>query len=141
MDERDRYRLIEVLDPELTHFEFFLSRPPLEKTDWSDQETLLAAIPERHPCIEGWPSRSFFNYEYQVVAITEAEFAFMEKCNPQQGKSVADILAEIAVGDRSRRIGERAIAAKPKADYASAAEKIKRRHPLKLSVISIIAMI
>ena len=97
MDERDRYRLIEVLDPELTHFEFFLSRPPLEKTDWSDQETLLAAVPERHPCIEGWPSRSFFNYEYQVVSITEAEFAFMEKCDPQQGKSVADILAETAV--------------------------------------------
>ncbi len=98
MDERDRYRLIEVLDPELTHFEFFLSRPPLEKTDWRDQETLLAAIPERHPCIEGWPSRSFFNYEYQVVAITEAESAFMEKCNPQQGRSVADILAETAAG-------------------------------------------
>jgi len=101
MDERDRYRLIEVLDPELTHFEFFLSRPPLEKTDWSDQETLLAAVPERHPCIEGWPSRSFFNYEYQVVSITEAEFTFMEKCDPQQGKSVADILAETAAEDEA----------------------------------------
>ena len=101
IDERDRYRLIEVLDPELTHFEFFLSRPPLDKTDWSNQETLLSAIPERHPCIEGWPSRSFFNYEYQVVSITEEEFAFMEKCEPQQGKSVADILAEIAVEDEA----------------------------------------
>ncbi|MEM8503489.1 MAG: class I SAM-dependent methyltransferase [Cyanobacteria bacterium P01_D01_bin.1] len=98
MSERDRYRLIEVLDPELTHFEFFLSRPPLDKTDWSDDKMLLAAVPERHPCIEGWPSRSFFNYEYQVVSITEAEFAFMEKCDPQQRKSVADILAEIGTG-------------------------------------------
>ena len=97
MNERDRYRLIEVLDPELTHFEFFLSRPPLEQVDWEDQETLLPAIPERHPCIEGWPSRSFFNYDYQVVSISEAEFAFMEKCNPNQARSVAEILTQIDI--------------------------------------------
>ncbi|EDX86544.1 Methyltransferase domain family [Synechococcus sp. PCC 7335] len=95
MEERDRYRLIEVLDPELTHFEFFLSRPPLEQIDWDNDETLLTAIPERHPCIEGWPSRSFFNYDYQVVSIGEAEFAFMEKCDPDQGQSVAEILTQI----------------------------------------------
>ena len=99
MSERDRYRLIEVLDPELTHFEFFLSRPPLETADWSDDKTLLAAIPKRHPCIEGWPSRSFFNYEYQVVSVTEAEFAFMEKCDPTQASSVGDILQQIEAGE------------------------------------------
>ena len=80
LEERDRYRLIEVLDPELTHYEFFLARPPLEKTDWKDDETLMNATPERHRCIEGWPSRSFFNYDYQVISISEEEFAFMEKC-------------------------------------------------------------
>ena len=94
LSERDRYRLTELLDPEVTHFEFFLSRPPLEKTDWTDDDLLLTAIPERHPCMEGWPSRSFFNYDYQVVSITEAEFAFLEKCAPEQGRSVADILPE-----------------------------------------------
>ncbi len=91
--QRDRYRLTEVLDPELTHFEFFLSRPPLEKTDWSEDALLSSAIAWRHPCMEGWPSRSFFNYEYQVVTITEEEFAFMERC---QGQSVAEALAEVA---------------------------------------------
>ncbi|MGB3573737.1 MAG: class I SAM-dependent methyltransferase [Phormidesmis sp.] len=91
LEQRDRYRLAEVLDPELTHFEFFLSRPPLEKTDWSDDTLILSALAWRHPCIEGWPSRSFFNYEYQVVSISEEEFAFMEKC---QGQSVAEAIAE-----------------------------------------------
>ncbi|MGI8935769.1 MAG: class I SAM-dependent methyltransferase [Phormidesmis sp.] len=94
LSERDRYRLTELLDPEVTHFEFFLSRPPLEKTNWTDNDLLLTAIPERHPCMEGWPSRSFFNYDYQVVSITEAEFAFLEKCAPEQGRSVADILSQ-----------------------------------------------
>lgn len=89
LGERDRYRLTELLDPELTHFEFFLSRPPLEITDWQNDTLLLGATVERHPCIEGWPSRSFFNYEYQVVSISEEEFAFMEKCD---GRSVTDAI-------------------------------------------------
>ena len=95
LGDRDRYRLIELLDPEITHYEFFLTRPPLATVDWTADETLRNAIPERHACIEGWPSKSFFNYDYQVVSVTDAEFAFLEKCDPGQSKSVAAILAEL----------------------------------------------
>ncbi len=95
--ERDRYRLIEVLDPEITHYEFFLSRPPLKKIDWTDDTLLASAIPERHACMEGWPSRSFFNYDYQVVSISAQEFAFLEKCEPQQAHSVMEILADLGL--------------------------------------------
>jgi SAM-dependent methyltransferase len=92
--ERDRYRLIELLDPEITHYEFFLSRPPLAKADWSHDERLLSAVPERHACMEGWPSRSFFNCDYQVISVSEAEFAFLQRCDAGQLSSVADILAK-----------------------------------------------
>ncbi|MEM6449058.1 MAG: class I SAM-dependent methyltransferase [Cyanobacteria bacterium P01_D01_bin.105] len=95
LGERDRYRLIELLDPEVTHYEFFLSRSPFEKTDWADDEMLKNAVPERHACMEGWPSKSFFNHDYQVISITDAEFAFLEKCDPGQSKSVGAILAEL----------------------------------------------
>lgn len=96
LGERDRYRLIELLDPEVTHYEFFLSRPPLKKIDWTDDEQLLlSAVPERHACMEGWPSRSFFNVDYQVISITEAEFEFLRKCEPQQPKSVSELIAEV----------------------------------------------
>ncbi|MEO0519327.1 MAG: class I SAM-dependent methyltransferase [Cyanobacteria bacterium P01_A01_bin.116] len=97
LTERDRYRLIELLDPEITHYEFFLSRPPLEKTTWTDDEALLNAVPERHACIEGWPSRSFFNFDYQVVSITEEEFAFLEKCDPGQTNAVAELLQAVGL--------------------------------------------
>ena len=101
LDERDRYRLIELLDPELTHYEFFVSRPPLEKTNWSDDEQLLGAIPERHPCMEGWPSRSFFNFDYQVVQIDEAEYAFLEKSDPGQTQTVAEIFDDLGTAKDS----------------------------------------
>jgi len=81
LSERERYRLIELLEPEaITHYEFFLGRPPITKVDWSSDETLLAAIPERNPCMDGWPSKCLFNYDYQIVNLSEQEFEFIKAC-------------------------------------------------------------
>ena len=44
LSDRELYRLIELLDPSLTHYEFFLAKPPLEKEDWSNDDTLSKAI-------------------------------------------------------------------------------------------------
>lgn len=90
LTERQRYRLIELLNPEVTHYEFFLSRPPLPKTDWSADNTLLAAIPELNPCIDGFPSKCLFNYDYQIINLSDAEFEFMQKCDGNA--KIADII-------------------------------------------------
>ncbi|MBD2562677.1 MULTISPECIES: class I SAM-dependent methyltransferase [Nostoc] len=106
-DLRDRqvYRLIELLDPEVTHYEFFLGRPPLIKSNWSDDNALLAAIPELNPCIQGFPSQCFFNYDYQIVNLSVAEFEFMQRCDANS--RVADILAVGQLGlDDVRRLLE-----------------------------------
>lgn len=93
LSPRQRYRLIEVLDPEITHYEFFLAKPPFDPVDWSDQ-ALLKASPERNPCMHGWPSRSIMDCNYQPITLTEAEYAFVEKCDQQPGSTtVADCMA------------------------------------------------
>ncbi|MDB9515454.1 class I SAM-dependent methyltransferase [Roseofilum reptotaenium CS-1145] len=92
LSERQRYRLIELLDPELTHYEFFLARPPLDRTDWSADQSLAAAIPEPNPCLHGWPSRSLLNPDYQPVTLSEEQFQLLQACNGQQ--TVAQILGE-----------------------------------------------
>ncbi|MEB3225143.1 MAG: class I SAM-dependent methyltransferase [Synechococcus sp.] len=89
LDERSRYRLVELLDTTISHYEFFLCKPPLTKTDWSNDETLSQAIAEVHPCLNGWPSQSLFDYDYQLVSLTEAEFQFMQACDGT--KTIADI--------------------------------------------------
>lgn len=82
LSERERYRLIELLEPEaVTHYEFFLGRPTIVKANWSLDETLLAAIPERNPCMDGWPSKCLFNYDYQIVNLSELEFEFIKACD------------------------------------------------------------
>ena len=104
LSQREQYRLIELLDPELTHYEFFLSRPPLEQADWGNDELLLAAVPSRHACMSGWPSKSFFDYDYQLATVTDAEYDFLSRCaepGVTEGATVAALIAdaELALED------------------------------------------
>jgi SAM-dependent methyltransferase len=93
LSARQRYRLMEVLDPEITHYEFFLAKPPFSPIDWSDQ-ALLKAVPSRNPCMHGWPSRSILDCNYQPMDLTEAEYAFLQHCNQQpEATTVADGMA------------------------------------------------
>ena len=99
LDERARYRLIELLDPEaVTHYEFFLGRQPLPKADWSNDQALLQAVPELTPCIDGWPSQVLFNCDYQIVRLSDLEFQFLQACevnSAHQTRTISDIF-EIA---------------------------------------------
>ena len=98
LSERERYRLIELLDPELTHYEFFLARPPLPRTDWSDDQQLLSARPTLTPCLSGWPNHSFFNPDYQIVKVTDIEYQFLKACEASSGDStIADLQANIDI--------------------------------------------
>ena len=94
LEERERYRLIELLDPDnITHYEFFLSRPPLDKTDWTEDNVILAATPELNPCIDGFPASSIFNYDYQLIRLSEDEIEFMKACNGNS--TVQEILNKV----------------------------------------------
>ncbi len=93
---RALYRLIELLDPEVTHYEFFLGRPPIVKADWSADDALLAGIPELNPCINGFPSQCIFNYDYQIINLSVKEFEFLLHCD---GKAtVREILQGVELG-------------------------------------------
>ncbi|MBD2345171.1 class I SAM-dependent methyltransferase [Anabaena subtropica] len=93
LSQRQRYRLIELLDPEVTHYEFFLGRPPITKADWSNDNALLQAIPELNPCIDGFPSQVLFNYDYQVINISTPQLEFLQKCDGNS--TLAEILASV----------------------------------------------
>jgi SAM-dependent methyltransferase len=98
LSDRQLYRLIELLDPEaIAHYEFFLGRPPLVKNTWSDDAALLAAIPERSPCMDNWESGCLFNYDYQVITLSPIEVEFLRACDGNRQKSVAEAMAETGV--------------------------------------------
>ncbi|MDX2256072.1 MAG: class I SAM-dependent methyltransferase [Pseudanabaenaceae cyanobacterium bins.39] len=101
LSERELYRLIEVLDPHtISHYEFFLGRPPLVRQNWQSDRDLLAAIPEPSPCIYGWQeSPSFFDYNYQIAKITDQQWQFLLAAanNPSAAHTVAQILASVNI--------------------------------------------
>lgn len=75
---RQRLRLMELLDPEAaTHFEFFLSKPPLERMDWSDHSALSKASASISPCISGWPGMVVLDKDYMPVSFSPQEHAFL----------------------------------------------------------------
>ena len=96
LSDRQRYRLLELLDPQaITHYEFFLGRSPLPHPDWSADAVLRSAIPEPSPCIQGWrDSGQFFNYDYQIVKLNDAEWQFLKACDGNQTaqKAVNELL-------------------------------------------------
>jgi SAM-dependent methyltransferase len=102
LSDRQRYRLIELLDPQaIAHYEFFLGRPPLTRQDWTSDEDLLSAIPEPSPCIQGWrDSQQFFNPDYQIARLNDAEWQFLLGCdgNAAVQKTVAQILQAVGGG-------------------------------------------
>lgn len=98
LTDRQRYRLIELLDPEsITHYEFFLGRKPLPKANWADDKVLLAAIPDRSPCMDGWDSRCLFNYDYQIINLSETEYQFLKACDGNQARTVGEILQQVEI--------------------------------------------
>ncbi len=96
LSDREQYRLIELLDPEISHYEFFLGRSPLPRNTWSNDQALLAAIPERSPCMNGWPSQHLFDYNYQIISLSDAEFQFLNACddNADSPRTVGEILTQ-----------------------------------------------
>ncbi|MBE7386001.1 MAG: class I SAM-dependent methyltransferase [Leptolyngbya sp. SIO1E4] len=96
LSDRQRYRLIELLDPSaITHYEFFLARPPLPKQDWLADDELLRALPEPSPCLDKWrDSPQFFNQDYQLVNLEPLEWQFLLACDNAQdpSKSVGELL-------------------------------------------------
>ena len=51
---QQQWALVEELDPDISHFEFFLSKTPVQPRQWSDAE-LEAATAIRQPCLWGEP--------------------------------------------------------------------------------------
>ena len=98
LTSQERYRLIELLDPsEVTHYEFFLTKPPLVRYDWVDDDQLNSAIPELNPCLMGWESKSLLDYQFLPVTLSEGEFELMKLAsqNPSSGLTVREILSQV----------------------------------------------
>ncbi len=78
LSDRQRWQLVEELDPDISHFEFFLARPPLPQRPDDNDTSLLALAGERNRCLWGWPSCSLLGPDLQPLSLEDGDVALLQ---------------------------------------------------------------
>ena len=73
----DQWALVEQLDPDISHFEFFVSAQPVHPFCWENEETLLQACGRRQSCLWGWPSKSMLGPDFEPISISDEELSLL----------------------------------------------------------------
>ena len=73
----DQWTLVEQLDPDISHFEFFVSAQPVHPLRWENDETLLEACGRRQSCLWGWPSKSMLGPDLEPISISDEELSLL----------------------------------------------------------------
>lgn len=104
LPERQRWELVEALDPDISHFEVFLSRDPVSRRDWTDDAALLAASGEVNRCLWGWPSPSLLDPDLRPLDIDSVDLTLMEAWGQApMGTSLGALPLAMDAGERLER--------------------------------------
>ncbi len=78
LSQRKQWQLIENLDPDLSHFEFFLVQDPFEKEEWLEDSDLLASNAKRSTCLWGWPNRNLLDFKMDRLELSQDDFDLLK---------------------------------------------------------------
>ena len=91
LPQQQQWLLVEALDPEISHWEFFLSNQPFERQLWADDQQLLAACGRCSGCLWGWPSPSVLDRNMAPLQLSEEQHALMLAVNPEQSLGALEL--------------------------------------------------
>jgi SAM-dependent methyltransferase len=77
LSPRGQWSLVEELDPDISHFEFFLSQGAVQAPDWGSDAALLGARGEVNRCLWGWPSTSLMGPDLMPLSLSEEGLSLM----------------------------------------------------------------
>jgi SAM-dependent methyltransferase len=96
LPQRQQWLLLESLDPDISHFEFFLSNQPLERQSWADDASLGAAGLFRNPCLWGWPGATLMGQDFQPLNLSPDQLTLLEALD--QGEQSRPSLGALPLG-------------------------------------------
>ena len=91
LSPRKQWSLVEELDPDISHFEFFLSKGPVSVADWSSDAALLAARGEVNRCLWGWPSTSLMGPDLLPLSLSQEGFELMRALEQAPNLSIGQL--------------------------------------------------
>jgi hypothetical protein len=86
-----QWSLVEELDPDISHFEFFLRNGSLSPPDWSDDEVLLAARGEANRCLWGWPATCLMGPDLLPLDVSQEGLALMAALESSPGLAIGQL--------------------------------------------------
>ena len=109
LPQREQWLLVEDLDPEISHFEFFVAKRSVQSNAWKDDAVLLQAFGRRQSCLWGWPSSSLLGPDLEPIALSESELALLEAVEQRPETCLGELefgpeTASVARGLLSRRL-------------------------------------
>ena len=102
-----QWALIEQLDPDISHFEFFVSAQPVQVETWGDDQALLDAYGELQPCLWGWPSASLLGTDLEPISLDEPSLALLQAVEQHPGTSLKALGIGAEVVDIARDLCKR----------------------------------
>ena len=91
LSQLEQWSLVEELDPDISHFEFFLSHGAVRTPDWSDDEVLLAARGETNRCLWGWPATRLMGPDLTPLDVSEAGLNLMAALESAPGVAIGQL--------------------------------------------------
>ena len=91
LSQLEQWSLVEELDPDISHFEFFLSHGAVRKPDWGDDEVLLAARGETNRCLWGWPATRLMGPDLTPLDVSEAGLNLMAALESAPGVAIGQL--------------------------------------------------
>ena len=103
LPERERWSLVEDLDPEISHFEFFLSKGPVQRCHWQDDAELLAACGQPNRCLWGWPGTELLGPDLMPLSIEAEDLRLMQAFEGEPSRPLALLPLEMGADERCLR--------------------------------------
>lgn len=103
LPERQQWALVEDLDPDISHFEFFLARPPLVRHRWDSDAELLAARGRLNRCLWGWPSTGLLGPDLLPLSIEPADLELLQALEASPELSLAQLPLAMQPPERCQR--------------------------------------
>lgn len=103
LPEREQWLLVETLDPDISHFEIFLTPDRVVRPDWSDCARLLATGFRRNRCLWGWPSASLLGPDLLPLNLEEGDLPLAAAVDAAPGASLAELPLDLEPAERCCR--------------------------------------
>jgi len=100
---RQQWALVEDLDPDISHFEFFLAQPPLVRHRWERDADLLAARGRINRCLWGWPSTGLLGPDLLPLTLDSADLELLQAVEADPDLGLGALPLAMAAAERCSR--------------------------------------